>query len=75
MTRPIDLDSVSFHRLLDTCHSRILQIQKDDAKRHIMDLDIPHNWTEYVDDELLPVIEKYIYFEPTDDEIYDSSRA
>ena len=64
-----DLRTARFYQLLDACHTRILQIQKEDEKRHIMDLDIPHNWTEWVEDELLPTMEKYIYWEPTDDEI------
>ena len=64
-----DINKAGFMAVLEACHSRILQIQKEDEKRHIMDLDIPHNWTEWVDDELLPTMEKYIYWEPTDDEI------
>ena len=64
-----DINQASFMDVLEACHSRILQIQKEDEKRHIMDLDIPHNWTEWVEDELLPTMEKYIYWEPTDDEI------
>ena len=64
-----DLRTASFHQLLDACHTRILQIQKEDEKRHIMDLDIDHNWTDWVEEELLPTMEKFIYWEPTDDEI------
>ena len=61
MAAPFDINKASFYSTLEACHSRLLQIQKEDEKRHIMDLDIPHNWIEYVEDELLPVIEKIIY--------------
>ena len=75
MSRPFDINKASFFSTLEACHSRLLQIQKEDEKRHIMDLDIPHNWVEYVEDELLPVIEKIIYWEPTDDEINAPNQA
>ena len=64
-----DINQASFSEVLEACHSRILQIQKEDEKRHIMDLDIPHNWTDWVEDELLRTMEEFIYFEPTDEEI------
>jgi len=75
MPRPFDINKASFYSTLEACHSRLLQIQKEDEKRHIMDLDIPHNWVEYVEDELLPAIEKIIYWEPTDDEINAPNQA
>ena len=64
-----NINQANFYELMEACHSRILQIQKEDEKRHIMDLDIDHNWTDWVEEELLPTMEKYIYWEPTDDEI------
>ena len=68
MKPPFDINSASFLSVLEACHSRILQIQKEDAKRHQMDEDIG-NWASVVEEELMPVLERIIYWEPTDDEI------
>ena len=68
MKPPFDINSASFLSVLEACHARILQIQKEDAKRHQMDEDIG-NWSSVVEEELLPAIESIIYWEPTDDEI------
>ena len=75
MTVPFDINTADFFSVLEACHSRILELQKADEKRHIMDLEIPHNWTEVVDDELMPTLEKIIYWQPSDDEINDPSHA
>ena len=75
MTVPFDINTADFFSVLEACHSRILELQKADEKRHIMDLEIPHNWTEVVDDELMPTLEKIIYWQPSDDEINDPSHS
>ena len=75
MPVPFDINTADFFSVLEACHSRILELQKADEKRHIMDLEIPHNWTEVVDDELMPTLEKIIYWQPSDDEINDPSHA
>ena len=68
MKQPFDINSACFLSVLEACHSRILQIQKEDAKRHQMDADIG-NWDSVVEEELIPVLERIIYWEPSDDEI------
>ena len=65
---PLDISTTCFLTTLNACYSRILQIQKEDAKRHQMDEEIG-NWDSVVEEELLPVLERIIYWEPTDDEI------
>ena len=65
---PLDIKTADFYDTLNACHSRILQIQKEDTKRHQMDEDIG-NWASVVEEELIPVLERIIYWEPTDDEI------
>lgn len=75
MSVPFDISTADFFSVLEACHSRILELQKADEKRHIMDLEIPHNWTEVVDDELMPTLEKIIYWQPSDDEINNPSHA
>ena len=69
MTQPFDINSASFLSVLEACHSRILAIQKEDEKRHEMDVDILHQYTTHVDEVLMPALEAIIYDEPTDDEI------
>ena len=68
MTRPFDIHTASFHSLLDACHTRLLEIQKADEKRHQMDQDM-YGWDSVVEEELMPLLERIIYWEPTDDEI------
>ena len=63
-----DINTASFLDVLEACHARILQIQKEDAKRHQMDEEIG-NWDSVVEEELLPVLERIIYWEPSDDEM------
>ena len=65
---PLDINTADFYKTLNACHSRILQIQKEDTKRHQMDEDIG-NWASVVEEELMPVLERIIYWEPSDDEI------
>ena len=69
MGQPFDINSADFFGVLEACHSRILEIKAADGKRHIMDAGIDHNWRSYVDDELLPILEKCIYWQPSDDDI------
>ena len=68
MKTAFDINNASFLSVLEACHARILQIQKEDAKRHQMDADIG-NWDGVVEEELLPALERIIYWEPSDDEI------
>jgi len=65
---PLDISTASFERTLHACLHRIQQIQEADTKRHQMDSDIG-NWASVVEDELIPLLERIIYWEPTDDEI------
>ena len=65
---PLDIKTADFYDTLNACHSRILQIQKEDTKRHQMDEDIG-NWASVVEAELIPVLERILYWEPSDDEI------
>ena len=65
---PLDISTSCFLTTLSACHSRILQIQKADSKRHQMNEDIG-NWASVVEEELMPVLERIIYWEPSDDEI------
>ena len=65
---PLDISTASFDRTLHACLHRIHQIQEADSKRHQMDADIG-NWTSVVEEELIPVLERIIYWEPSDDEI------
>jgi len=69
MTRPFDIKQASFLCVLEACHARILEIQKADAKAHMMDVDIPLSFVEHVEDVLMPAIEEVIYWQPTDDQI------
>ena len=70
MPVPFDINKQNFLGVLEGCHARLQQIRKDDAKRHIMDQDIPPHWDTYDDELLMPAPwKKYIYWEPTDDEI------
>jgi len=64
-----NINNASFLQTLEACHKRILEIQKADEKRHMMDVDILHQYTTHVEEVLLPAIELIIYDEPTDDEI------
>lgn len=66
---PFDINSADFLSVLEACHARILQIQKADEKRHMMDVDIPHQWVGHLEETLMPALESIIYDEPTDDEI------
>ena len=68
MKPPFDINSACFLDVLEACHSRIVQIQTEDAKRHPMDEDIS-NWASVVEEELMPAIERIIYWEPSDDEM------
>ena len=63
-----DIHTASFYSLLDACHRRLLEIQKADEKRHMMDQDM-YGWDSLVEEELMPLLERIIYWEPTDDEI------
>ena len=65
---PVDISTADFYRTLNACHSRILQILKADSKRHQMNRDIGC-WDSVVEEELMPVLERIIYWEPGDDEI------
>ena len=68
MKTAFDINSASFLSVLEACHARILEIQKEDAKRHQMDEDVG-NWSSVLEKELLPTLERIIYWEPSDDEI------
>jgi len=68
-TTKFDINSADFLSVLEACHARLLEIQKADEKRHMMDVDIPQQWTDHVEEVLMPAIEDIIYWEPTDDEI------
>ena len=70
-----DINNASFLSVLEACHARLLQIQKADEKRHMMDVDIPFQYIEHLEEVLMPAIEAIIYDEPTDDEIYAPSHA
>ena len=65
---PLDIKTADFHDTLNACYSRILQIRKEDAKRHQMDQDI-QCWDSVVEEELVPLLERILYWEPSDDEI------
>ena len=65
---PVDISTADFHDTLNACYSRILQIQKADSKRHQMQQDI-QCWDSVVEEELVPLLERIIYWEPSDDEI------
>ena len=67
-TEPLDISTASFDRTLHACLHRIQQIQQADSKRHQMDSDIG-NWNSTVEEELVPLLERILYWEPTDDEI------
>ena len=69
MPVPFDINKQNFLGVLEGCHARLEQIRKEDAKRHIMDQDIPPHWDTYLDEVLMPALEAVIYWEPTDDEI------
>ena len=70
MKTPFDINSACFLDVLEACHSRIVQIQKEDAKRHQMDADINLlHWRNVLEEELMPAIERIIYWEPSDDEM------
>jgi len=68
MTRPFDINTANFYSVLEACHSRLHQIQEVDKKRHQMDQDM-YGWDSVVEEELMPLLERIIYWEPTDDEI------
>jgi hypothetical protein len=68
-TTKFDINNADFLSVLEACHARILQIQKADEKRHMMDVDICHQWIGHLEETLMPAIEAIIYDEPTDDEI------
>ena len=68
MKQPFDINSACFLKVLEACYSRILQIQKEDAKRHQMDQDM-YGWDSLVEEELMPLLERIIYWEPSDDEM------
>ena len=70
-----DINNASFLSVLEACHARLLQIQKADEKRHMMDVDIPFQYTDHLADVLMPAIEAIIYDEPTDDEINAPNHA
>ena len=69
--QPLDISTSCFLTTLSACHSRILELQKEDAKRHQMDADIG-NWHSVVEEELIPLLERIIYWEPSDDEMMSS---
>ena len=70
MKPPFDINSACFLDVLEACHSRIVQIQKEDEKRHEMDADINLvTWRNVLEEELMPAIERIIYWEPSDDEM------
>ena len=68
-TTKFDINDASFLSVLEACHARILQIQKADEKRHMMDVDIPFQYIDHLEEVLMPALEAIIYDEPTDDEI------
>ena len=68
MKQPFDINSACFLKVLEACYSRILQIQKEDSKRHQMDSDIGP-WRHVLEEELMPALEQIIYWEPSDDEM------
>ena len=68
MKPPFDINSACFLSVLEACHSRILQIQKEDEKCHEMDRQISP-WDSVIEEELMPAIERIIYWEPSDDEM------
>ena len=72
-TTKFDINSADFLSVLEACHARILQIQKADEKRHMMDVDITHQYTDHVADVLMPAIEAIIYDEPTDYEMQEAN--
>ena len=69
MAVPFDINKQDFLGVLEGCHARLVEIRKEDTKRHIMDQDIPPHWESYLDEVLMPALEAVIYWEPTDDEI------
>ena len=74
-TTTFDINTADFLSVLEACHARILQIQKADEKRHMMDVDILHQYTDHLEEVLMPAIEAIIYDEPTDDEINAPNHA
>ena len=73
MTPSFDINNACFLDVLEACHSRIVQIQKEDEKRHEMDADINLvTWRNVLEEELMPAIERIIYWEPSDDEMMSS---
>lgn len=67
-TEPLDISTASFDRTLHACLHRIQQIQQADSKRHQMHSDIG-NWDSTVEEELIPLLERILYWEPSDEEI------
>ena len=68
MKTAFDINTASFLSVLDACHSRILEIQKEDDKRHQMDSEIDP-WRHVLEEELMPALERIVYWEPSDDEM------
>ena len=66
---PCDINKEGFFGVLEACHARLLAIQKEDEKRHMMDVDIPVQYIDHLETVLLPALEAVIYDQPTDDEI------
>ncbi len=65
---PLDISTASFLRTLSACHHRIKEIQASGSNCHQMDEEIG-NWDSVVKEELLPVLERIIYWEPSHDEM------
>ena len=68
-----DISNASFFSVLEACHARLLEIQKADEKRHMMDVDIPFQYIEQLEEVLMPALEAIIYDEPTDDEMQQAN--
>ena len=68
-----NINNASFFDILEACHARLLEIQKADEKRHIMDVDIPVQYIDHLEEVLMPALEAIIYDEPTDDEMQEAN--
>ncbi len=66
MAVPFDINKADFLSTLEACHSRLIAIQKEDEKRHEMDVDIAPHWQSYLEEVLMPAIEDVIHDEPSD---------
>lgn len=63
------------HTLMYHVEKKVKSLLLDDSKRHMMDAE-PYWLIEYVEDELLPVVEKFLEIcddDPTPQYLYDNS--